>query len=1606
MKYKKMLGKGLTAALAVTIITTSNVSSVSAADLPASQDQYQVLADTSDVTDVQTDKDYQKRPTQAANFDDMKQNYYYRVWEVPVRMYNAQADDLYSMANNALVDKAYIMVDKNGKATIKLKFQEVWLEAYQSNGHLMKAQYFASEEDMWEWYKKDRDLGKDVEVEKWNGEWSGDEEEPYPEYISFELPSNSAQICFKIDVDAMAAIGMGAQPSILGIHYDEKRELTGRELTQFYVDWFEENLNDNLYNTEKYNSISTTYYNRDEGKYYTYEEFIYKAKMWAATANEAEDKYINTTLSTMYDMKKSYLRKNVLLSAMKKCQQAEQGDYTDETWYELMDIVDSYYDYLNEEEVDEFEVVEIEKDFNAAMEALKPEGKDKYSKQLRQYIVDFDKNANQFLAGGINQFENFLLKRARNYPDKENEITCRSKLQELQNSEKNYLVKKRVIIEDNGVYSVTVIPKKMKDNQLEDVSVLNEYIDFDNAEVSIENGLPVLFLPVNDKENFPYVVIRTKSYTINSTTVSVGEGSTKQVSAESGTKIVPESITAALPMQAEAKDTKLEVSILDQAGNETAVETIYLDIDYQGAEKTDELPDKGVDKSKLDNAITQYDKSESKMTEAGYSTEEIDAWQYALKEAKKVQKNKNATQEKVDTAVQNLTDTCAPIKSPQEKYTTVYVKSFTILSTVKGRAKYTEETVSALEAAFKEAYSAVHDLDDARQPQPEDYANGARILQAAYDGLKEAGSEDAKADKTILNNKIEELKAVQADGYTEASYEALQTAIAEAEKVANDENATQEMVDSQTAALETAYGNLVEETIPEADKTLLESRLLQMKAIQAEGYTQESYQALQSAIAEAEDVIKDKNATQEMVDSQAAALESAYANLKSESAVEVDRKSLESKLAEAKAIQAAGYTEESYQALQSAIAEAEKIINDENALQEDINLQVTELQKAIDGLGRDTSVIADGTYTIPVKLMHAVSGGPSMGNAAISQTSSLTVKDQKITAVLNFSSLTISEQQGYLGQFGLIVNYEINQYGFPMNYEKVSAAIMEEWDVADSFNDPENGTDIIMKGKKYPKTVNVPIELNAAETWSYVYVPIMESIQEGSGEQVVKLTLDWSNLKEDNVAADTSALQAKMEHAKGIDTTGYTKDSVNALLAALTQAEAAVNSKEQADVKAAIEAIDKAVSGLEKNTEKPQDPVNKENLKQKIAQARTIQADGYTTESYDALKLAINAAEAVINREDASQEEVDSHAAALEAAITNLKQKELEKADKTLLKSKIAELKEIKADGYTAESYQNLQAALAEAESVVMNENATQAETDAQIKVLEAAYANLKKEIVAEVNKKLLEEKLGQMKEIQAKGYTEESYRAFTAAIEAAEKVVKNENATQEEVNSQITALETAYANLKKEDAKDVNRELLESMLVEARAIESDGYTQKSYKALQAAITQAEAAINSGNKADIIEAIDSLEKAMTGLEEEPEETDDAVDKTSLLSKITKAKAIKADGYTDTSYQALQTAVKKAEKVAADKNAKQSAVDAQVAALQKAIDSLVKKPASGTNNNNNSGTGSGGNNTNYSSLKGSSSQTSAVQTGDDTNAALPAMGVLLSGLAALLIKKRK
>ena len=441
---------------------------------------------------------------------------------------------------------------------------------------------------------------------------------------------------------------------------------------------------------------------------------------------------------------------------------------------------------------------------------------------------------------------------------------------------------------------------------------------------------------------------------------------------------------------------------------------------------------------------------------------------------------------------------------------------------------------------------------------------------------------------------------------------------------------------------------------------------------------------------------------------------------------------------------------------------------------------------------------------------------------------------------------------------------------------------------------------------------------------------------------VLKRTADEADLTELEKALKTARERLAEENAYTPVSRGELETAVNAAQEVHDKADVT-----QDEVNAAKANVEAKIAALVRKADKTalSNAIN-------LAIVKTTQEDKYTAESRDALKKVIAVAAAVVNDENATQEMVDAQTAAVKAAETKLVPIKVP-VNKSELKSLVDRAKETvnENETYTVESLQALQAAIEAAQVVLADESATQETVDAQISAINAAIKALVPKPV--VDKTKLQTAVEKAKEFTSnegnkEKYTEESWQVFEAAIEAAQTVLDNSAATQEEVNNALTALEDAKKNLKTKEpsVEKPDKSELEKTVNEAKEFveglgDPEMYTEESMNALKKAIESAEIVLASENATqdEINAAMQSVTEARGNLAlKKP-----AVDTKALVETIAKAREFAKDTatYTEESWAALNAAVDAAQKVLEDANATQETVDKQTEAVEAAIKALVK-----------------------------------------------------------------
>lgn len=359
-------------------------------------------------------------------------------------------------------------------------------------------------------------------------------------------------------------------------------------------------------------------------------------------------------------------------------------------------------------------------------------------------------------------------------------------------------------------------------------------------------------------------------------------------------------------------------------------------------------PTELVDKELLQALITLN----QARVEKEYTPETWAIFKPVLDEAVAVLANEQATQTDVSAAVENLEKAASQL----EKMPDVANKADLEKAIQEGLAKkpsdgqdFTEETKKVLE----ESLAAAQKVFAQEKVTQEEIDQATKTLREAIAQLKE---QPVAVDKETLKEQIAQARGRKPEeGYqfTKETEKQLQEAIQAAEAIVAKETATKEEVSEALNALETAMAQLKE--VPLVNKDQLQEvvkRAQQVTPSEGHQFTASSLQDLQKALLAAKNTLENPAANQKMIDEAVAELTSAIDGLQEEALV-TDKKALEAMIAKAKAIKpSAGkeFTSESKARLTEAIDQAEGILADKNARQEQIDTAEKNVKTALDSL--------------------------------------------------------------------------------------------------------------------------------------------------------------------------------------------------------------------------------------------------------------------------------------------------------------------------------------------------------------------------------------------------------------------------------------------------------------------------------------------------------------------------------------------------------------------------------------------------------------------------------------------------------------------------------
>lgn len=576
-----------------------------------------------------------------------------------------------------------------------------------------------------------------------------------------------------------------------------------------------------------------------------------------------------------------------------------------------------------------------------------------------------------------------------------------------------------------------------------------------------------------------------------------------------------------------------------------------------------------------------------------------------------------------------------------------------------------------------------------------------------------------------------------------------------------------------------------------------------------------------------------------------------------EATATVDKTALQALYDKAAEITAQGfYTNESWAAFTAAKTAADTVLKDDAATREQVDTAKANLQSALNGLTETPISKIANTSITNIEANQADTGNdPNTlhdGNTTNRwQTPYLPFETVRVPVIFNVTLDTTYK----VGKVSLYTNN--GNTGAPLSYQVETSTDNTTWNAAHSVTFEQNAipstgyTPLSIRfapeTAKYVRitvtatsaTTSNPVntflqlteievfgdvdmtelattitdsEAKAAQTNVYTSVSIAalqtvidaaKLLQNNGSATAAQVTAQITALQDAIKAlvrlADKTALKAKLDEVKALDTTGKTPNSVKVLQDAITAAEAVYNDAQavQADADAQVVKLTEAVNKL----------VDKANVSAldaaiKAAQAEVAKTDVYTEASINAVQDIIDEATDLMNDANAAQDAVDAEVTKLNEAVAAM-DKIGQEVDKTPLTGLIAAAKElvVKTDLYTAESLADLQTAIDAAEAAVDTVDSTVAVQE-QVDLLQAAINALEEKgetpTPTPVDKSELEAAINDAKKEVSKTdvYTAESLADLKDAITAAEAVMKSEDATEQDVTDAIAAIESAIGTL------------------------------------------------------------------------------------------------------------------------------------------------------------------------------------------------------------------
>ncbi|UXR49514.1 lectin-like domain-containing protein [Staphylococcus simulans] len=874
------------------------------------------------------------------------------------------------------------------------------------------------------------------------------------------------------------------------------------------------------------------------------------------------------------------------------------------------------------------------------------------------------------------------------------------------------------------------------------------------------------------------------------------------------------------------------------------------------------------------------------------------ALQDAVAAGEKVKADGNATPQQVSDATKAINDAIGA-KEHQDALDELQ-KAIDAAKAIN-KDDFKPNTVKPLEDAVAAGEAAKADATKT----PEELKEAAKAITDAQKAL------EAKANKDELNKVINNAEGLTLDP-TDKEDKAVQDALAKAQEVQADPNASQDAVDAAKAALEDAINAKNAQDAKEAKEAAdakqaaldaLKAELEKAKAINKDDYTPNSVKPLTDAETTGQAIVDAPDGkTTEEIEAATQALKDAQAGL----VAKADKAELDKAINNAEGL-TLDPTDKEDKAVQDALEKAKAVQANPNATQDEVNAAKDALNKAI-----EAKTVQDKADKVNAAL--------DALKAELEKAKAINKDDYTPNSVKPLTDAEAAGQAIVDAPTGKTVE-EIE--AATQALKDAQAGLVQKADKSELQNaiDKANAIDNLEANDKEDKAI-----LDAVAAGEKVKADGNATPQEVA--DATKAINDAIAAKEHQDALDE--LNKAIEDAKAVNKDDFKPNTVKPLEDAIKAGETAKAdvTKTPEELKEAAKAINDAKNNLEAKA-------NKDELNKAITEAEGLTLDPKDKED-KAVQDALDKAKAVLEDPNATQEAVDAAKDALNKAVEAKKAQDAKEAAEKqaaldALKAELEKAKSVDKDAYTPNSVKPLTDAVTVGQAIV---DAPKDKTVEEIKKATQALKDAQAGLVAKADKAELDKAIS-----NAEGLTldpkDKEDKAVQEALEKAKAVQADANATQAEVDAAKDALNKAIEAKTAQDKADAVNAALEALKAElekAKAINQADFTPNSVEPLVDAMAVAQGIVNNPESV----TVDQIKAATQALKDAQAGLVAKADKAELDKAIENAEGLTLN-LTDKEDKAVQDALNKAKAVQADPNASQDAVDAAKDALNKAIE---------------------------------------------------------------------